>query len=194
MDLWRLWTDLCVRGWLSDLYKLVHFHFTRLQSYIYTAKACSTLTWVKGESQFNSNLSEETYLEGQWEHCNDDSYHRIEHEVKDVGDGPVGPSGESVLLHHYQVLLWFVLHQHRHVNLMRGEREGGERGWRERDERRERGWRDDDVKNMKSEWERERVRERETEREVTVQIKVWNRNWKFKFWNVWEQCYRSIAM
>ena len=111
---------------LSDIYKLVHFHFTRLQSYIYTAKACSTLTWVKGESQFNSNLSEETYLEGQWEHCNDDSYHRVEHEVKDVGDGPVCPSGESVLLHHYQVLLWLVLHQHRHVNLMRGEKEGGE--------------------------------------------------------------------
>lgn len=57
-----------------------------------------------------SYLSEEPYLEYEGEDGNLQGNGDIEEEVESVGDQPVGDSAQTILLHHYQVLLILVFH------------------------------------------------------------------------------------
>ena len=62
-------------------------------------------------------LSKKPYLEGKrtcgHDHCDDN----IEDEIETVFDEPVGPAAQSVLLHHDQMFLITILHQHRNKHL-----------------------------------------------------------------------------
>ena len=63
------------------------------------------------------SLCEHAYLEEQREDKYLDGHWHVEQEVEGVSDEPVGPATEAVLLHHSEVLLKLVLHQHRHEHL-----------------------------------------------------------------------------
>ena len=55
-------------------------------------------------------LSEEPYLEYQREDGNLQGNGDVEKEVEGVGDQPIRDSAQTILLHHYQVLLVLVFH------------------------------------------------------------------------------------
>ena len=62
-------------------------------------------------------LCEQPYLEDEGKYKYDQEHHAVEQEVEDVGDQPVGPAAEAILLHHDQVFLVLILHHRRDEHL-----------------------------------------------------------------------------
>ena len=60
--------------------------------------------------RYSTYLSEEPYLEYQREDGNLQGNGDVQEEMEGVGDQPIRDSAQTILLHHYQVLLVLVFH------------------------------------------------------------------------------------
>ena len=75
---------------------------------------------VKMIFKATTNLCKQSYLESEGDDCDDDGDNCVQHEVEQVGDCPVCPARQPILLHHYEMFLRLILHQHSHIHLRGG--------------------------------------------------------------------------